>query len=151
MAKNPRLPERFAPPPEVSSKKRIVKTEELRAVTPVGGIMIVRNIRDKEVLDTTYLAHGGAIAQMILDRRTLKEIGFLAIAMLAPGKTIEAHVDPMEEIYFIMTGEGEMTVDNETRHVKPGDATWIPTGSSHALTNSGTEDCVVLVVASPAW
>jgi mannose-6-phosphate isomerase-like protein (cupin superfamily) len=151
MAKNPGLPERFPPPPEFSSKKRIVEREELRAVTPVGGIMIVRNIRDKEVLDTTYLAHGGAIAQMILDRRTLKEIGFLAIAMLAPGKTIEAHVDPYEEIYFIMTGEGEMSVDNETRHVKPGDATWIPTGSSHALTNSGNEDCVILVVASPAW
>ena len=41
--------------------------------------MIVRNIHDKEVLDTTYIAHGGAIAQMILDRRRLKEIGFLAI------------------------------------------------------------------------
>lgn len=62
--------------------------------------MIVRNIGDKEVLETTYVAHGGAIAQMILDRRTLKEIGFLAIAMLAPGKTIEAHAHPMEEIYF---------------------------------------------------
>jgi mannose-6-phosphate isomerase-like protein (cupin superfamily) len=113
--------------------------------------MIFRNIRDKEVLDTTYLAHGGAIAQMILDRRILKKIWVVAIATLAPGKTIEAHVDPMEEIYFIMTGEGEMSVQNETRHVKPGDATWIPTGSSHTLTNSGNEDCVILVIAAPAW
>jgi mannose-6-phosphate isomerase-like protein (cupin superfamily) len=111
--------------------------------------MIVRNIKDKEVLDTTYLAHGGAIAQMILDQRTLREIGFLAIAYLAPGKTIEAHIDPYEEIYFVMTGEGEMSVDNETQHVTPGDATWVPTGSSHALTNSGSEDLIILVVASP--
>ncbi len=44
--------------------------------------MIVRNLEDKEVLDTTYLAHGGAIAQMVLDRRVLKEIGFLACATL---------------------------------------------------------------------
>jgi len=44
--------------------------------------MIVRNLNDKEVLETTYIAHGGAIAQMILDRRILKEIGFLAIASL---------------------------------------------------------------------
>ena len=113
--------------------------------------MIVRNLRDKEVLETTYRAHGGGIAQMILDRRILKEIGFLAIAQLAPGKTLEAHVDPMEEIYFIVNGEGEMTVDDETRHVLPGDAIWIPTGSIHALTNSGTEDCTILVVASPAF
>jgi mannose-6-phosphate isomerase-like protein (cupin superfamily) len=113
--------------------------------------MIVRNLQDKEVLETTYIAHGGALAQMILDRRTLKEIGFLAIARLEKGRTIEGHRDPMEEIYFVLSGEGEMTVDDETRHVGPGDAVWVPTGSIHALTNSGEEDCIILVTASPAW
>jgi len=113
--------------------------------------MLVRNISDKEVLDTTYRAHGGAIAQMILDRRNLQEIGFLAIARLDPGKEIEAHVDPMEEIYFILHGTGEMTVGDESRPVKPGDAIWIPTGDSHAVLNTGQEQIVVLVVASPAW
>ncbi len=111
--------------------------------------MIVRNLTDPEVTETTYIAHGGAIAQMVLDRRILKEIGFLAIAWLAPGKTIEPHRDPMEEIYFISDGEGEMTVDEETRAVRPGDAVWIPTGASHALRNTGGRDLVILVVASP--
>jgi mannose-6-phosphate isomerase-like protein (cupin superfamily) len=112
--------------------------------------MIVRNINDKEVMDTTYLAHGGAVAQMILDRRILKEIGFLAIASLAPGKEIEAHVDPMEEIYFVLKGSGVMRVDEEKVQVGPGDATWIPVGSAHALLNDGEDECIVLVVASPA-
>ena len=102
-------------------------------------------------METTYLAHGGAIAQMILDRRILQEIGFLAIATLAPGKKIEAHVDPMEEIYFVLTGSGEMAVDDEKREVGPGDATWIPTGSNHSLLNNGEADLVILVVASPHW
>ena len=110
--------------------------------------MVVRNVKDKEVLETTYLAHGGAIAQMILDRRTLKELGFLAMARLEPGREIEPHIDPMEEIYFIMNGQGEMSVDNETRRVVPGDAIWIPTGSRHGLVNIGHEDCVILVLAS---
>jgi mannose-6-phosphate isomerase-like protein (cupin superfamily) len=113
--------------------------------------MIVRNVNDKEVLDTTYIAHGGAVAQMILDQRTLKEIGFLAIARLEQGRTIESHTDPMEEIYFILSGEGDMSVGDESRPVKPGDAIWIPAGSAHSLTNSGQEDCFVLVVASPNW
>jgi mannose-6-phosphate isomerase-like protein (cupin superfamily) len=113
--------------------------------------MIVRNLWDKEVLETTYRAHGGGIAQMILDRRVLREIGFLAIAQLAPGKRLEAHTDPMEEIYFIMNGEGEMTLDDETQHVVPGDAIWIPTGSRHSLSNTGRDDCIILVVAAPAW
>jgi mannose-6-phosphate isomerase-like protein (cupin superfamily) len=115
------------------------------------ALMIVRNVNDREVLETTYLAHGGAIAQMILDRRILREIGFLAIANLAKGKTIESHRDPMEEIYFVLSGEGDMSVDEETRHVTLGDATWIPAGSSHSLTNSSEQDLLILVVASPNW
>lgn len=111
--------------------------------------MIVRNLNDKEVLETTYRAHGGAIAQMILDRRTLKEIGFLATARLEPGKEIESHVDPMEEIYFVLSGTGLMRLDDEEQQVTPGDAIWIPVGSSHSLLNNGTEPCVILVVASP--
>ena len=74
----------------------------------------------------------------------------MAIASLKPGKEIEAHVDPMEEIYFGLSGSGEMTVDEEAREVKPGDAVWVPTGSSHALLNNGEEDCLILVVASQA-
>jgi mannose-6-phosphate isomerase-like protein (cupin superfamily) len=81
----------------------------------------------------------------------LKEIGFLAIATLAPGKEIEAHVDPMEEIYFVLSGSGEMGVDDESRQVKPGDATWIPAGSPHRLLNNGDVDLVILVVASTNW
>jgi mannose-6-phosphate isomerase-like protein (cupin superfamily) len=113
--------------------------------------MIVRNLQDKEVLDTTYVAHGGAIAQMILDRRVLNEIGFLAIARLGPGRAIESHVDPMEEIYFITSGSGEMAVNGDRRQVGPGDAVWIPAGSAHGLRNNGKEECVILVVASPQW
>jgi mannose-6-phosphate isomerase-like protein (cupin superfamily) len=113
--------------------------------------MIVRNLNDKEVLDTTYQAHGGAVAQMVLDRRVLEEIGFLACAKLEKGKEIEIHVDPMEEIYFIMSGEGRMTVGDESRTVVSGDAIWIPAGSPHSLLNTGQEDCSILVVASPAW
>lgn len=110
---------------------------------------LFRNINDPEVLETTYLAHGGAIAQMVLDRRILSEIGFLAIARLAPGHKIEAHADPMEEIYFVLSGTGRIQVDDQMRPMGPGDATWIPTGSVHALENDGQQDCVVLVVASP--
>jgi mannose-6-phosphate isomerase-like protein (cupin superfamily) len=110
--------------------------------------MIVRNLNDKEVLDTTYIAHGGAVAQMILDKRTLEELGFLAIARLPSGREIEEHVDSMEEIYFIVSGSGQMRVGAEDRQVGPGDAIWIPKGSAHSLFNNEKEDCVVLVVAS---
>ena len=114
-----------------------------------ANVMIVRNIHDQEVVDTTYIAHGGAVARMVLDGRTLREIGFLAVASLEPGREIETHVDPMEEVYYVLSGSGRMRVDEEARQVVPGDATWIPAGARHGLLNNGREPCVILVVASP--
>lgn len=111
--------------------------------------MIVRNIDDPEVMQTTYLAHGGAVAQMVLDRRTLRELGFLARASLKPGKAIEAHVDPMEEIYFVLSGQGIMQVNEQFRRVGPGDAVCIPKGAAHGLVNDAEEECMILVIASP--
>jgi len=49
----------------------------------------------------------------------------------------------------VVSGTGQMRVDDETRQAVPGDATWIPVGSVHALLNNGEEDCVIIVVASP--
>ncbi len=110
--------------------------------------MIVRHISDKEVTATRYIAHGGALAEMVLDSRILKELGFFAIAILPPGNEIEPHRDVMEEIYFILEGEGEMRVDDERRKVGSGSAIWVPTGSLHGLINTGEEHCVIIVVAS---
>jgi mannose-6-phosphate isomerase-like protein (cupin superfamily) len=56
----------------------------------------------------------------------------------------------MEEIYFVASGTGVMQVNNEKQQVNPGDATWIPVGSSHSLANNGTEPLVIFVVAS-SW
>jgi mannose-6-phosphate isomerase-like protein (cupin superfamily) len=48
-------------------------------------------------------------------------------------------------------GEGEMSVGDETRHVVPGDAVFIPPGAAHALENTGEELLFLIVIASPNW
>jgi len=110
--------------------------------------MIVRHINDKEVTDSRYIAHGGALAEMVLDGRILKELGFFALAILPPGNEIEPHRDVMEEIYFILEGKGEMRVDDERRELESGNAIWIPTGALHGLVNTGETACVIIVIAS---
>jgi quercetin dioxygenase-like cupin family protein len=110
--------------------------------------MIVRNFNDKEVLDTTYIAHRGAVARMVLTSQFMKAIEFLAYAILPAGNTIEEHVDPVEEIYLIFKGGGVIKVGNETKEVKEGDAIWIPVGEPHSLVNTGSEEAFILVVAA---
>jgi len=110
--------------------------------------MIVRNLNDPEVAQTTYRAHVGDTARMILTSHFMKGIEFLAYAFLPKGNTLEAHIDPVEEIYFILQGGGVMRVGNDEKDVGMGDAVWIPAGDIHSLTNNTDEDTVVLVVAA---
>jgi mannose-6-phosphate isomerase-like protein (cupin superfamily) len=109
--------------------------------------MIRRNLEHPEVKATRYWAHGGGIAHMILDTRHLQTLMFLAHASVAPGKKLAGHVDPMEEIYYIQTGQGRMQVGEEVCEVKSGDAVHIPMGQFHELTNTGEEVMTLLVVA----
>ena len=109
--------------------------------------MLIRNLEHPEVRATRYRAHGEGVAHMILDTRHLQTLMFLAHASLPSGKRLLGHVDPMEEIYIIQTGQGKMRVDNEILEVGPGDAILIPIGHFHELTNAGKEEMTILVVA----
>jgi quercetin dioxygenase-like cupin family protein len=110
--------------------------------------MKVRNINHPEVIQTRYIAHNGAEACMLLDRRLLEGLLFFAHAVLKPGREIETHLDPYEEIYYLLSGRGVMTVGDERQKVTAGDAIWLPCGVPHGLINDGDEDCVILVVAA---
>jgi len=109
--------------------------------------MIRRNLEHPEVKATRYRAHGGGIAHMILDTRHLQTLMFLAHATLAPGKKLIGHMDPMEEIYIIQSGQGRMQVGEEVWEVESGDAIHIPIGHFHELVNTGEEVLTLLVVA----
>ncbi|MBP1734284.1 MAG: putative cytosolic protein [Deltaproteobacteria bacterium] len=110
--------------------------------------MIVRNFNDPEVLQTTYRAHYGATARMVLTSQFLTSMEFLAYAMLPAGNVIEEHVDDVEEIYLIARGGGLMMVGKEEREVKEWDAIWIPAGEPHRLENNTLDTTVIIVVAA---
>ena len=105
-------------------------------------------MNDPEVLATTYIAHYGAVARMVMTSEFLEGIEFLAYAMLEPKHVIEEHEDPVEEIYLILKGGGLMKVGTEEREVKEGDAIWIPVGEPHRLENTHDDILWVLVVAA---
>jgi quercetin dioxygenase-like cupin family protein len=110
--------------------------------------MIKRNFRDQEVQQRLYKAHGGADASMLLDRRELQSMLFLAQSVIQPGLAIEVHTDPFEEIYYILSGRGVMQVGSDRQRVVPGDAVWVPAGAAHGLENDGPEELTHLVAAS---
>ena len=57
----------------------------------------------------------------------------------AGGQTARHHHVRTEEIYYILAGQALMQIGEETASVGPGDAIAIPPGSSHQITNTGTD------------
>jgi mannose-6-phosphate isomerase-like protein (cupin superfamily) len=64
---------------------------------------------------------------------------------LKPGSGIGLHQQHEDEIYYVLSGKGVMTLDGKTVDVMPGTAVLTRTGSSHSLKQSGGEDLVILI------
>jgi mannose-6-phosphate isomerase-like protein (cupin superfamily) len=64
---------------------------------------------------------------------------------LKPGSGIGLHEQKEDEIYYVLSGTGTMTLDGKTVTVTPGTAVLTRTGSSHSLRQTGSEDLVILI------
>ncbi|HZS05798.1 MAG TPA: cupin domain-containing protein [Blastocatellia bacterium] len=111
--------------------------------------MLIVNRRDSGILNTP---HGSEIRPLI--DRTTSPITQCSLAeeTLPPGKAVTPHHhEVLEEIYYILSGSGVMTVGAESREVGPGDAIYIPRNNRHTLTNTGREEMRLLLVCGPAF
>jgi mannose-6-phosphate isomerase-like protein (cupin superfamily) len=64
---------------------------------------------------------------------------------LKPGSGIGLHEQKEDEIYYVLSGKGLMTLDGKTVEITPGTAVLTRTGSSHRLEQVGGEDLVILI------
>jgi mannose-6-phosphate isomerase-like protein (cupin superfamily) len=64
---------------------------------------------------------------------------------LKPGSGIGLHEQKEDEIYYVLSGTGTMTLDGKTVDITPGTAILTRTGSSHSLKQTGSDDLVILI------
>ena len=111
--------------------------------------MLIVNRRDTKIIHTP---HGSEIRPLI--DRTTSSINQCSLAeeTLPPGASVTPHHhEVIEEIYYIIEGEGVMKIDDEERKVGEGDAIYIPRFSRHTLTNTGEVLMKILLVCGPAF
>ena len=61
------------------------------------------------------------------------------------GAAIGYHRNDADEIYYVLSGRGELTVDGLRREVGPGTAILTRPGSSHGLRQVGSDDLLILI------
>ncbi len=75
----------------------------------------------------------------------------LAHAIVPVGQTSTPHSLTTSEVYYILTGQGEMHIDGETAIVQPGDAVYIPPNARQFIQNTGSEPLIFICIVDPAW
>jgi lysophospholipase L1-like esterase/quercetin dioxygenase-like cupin family protein len=65
---------------------------------------------------------------------------------LHPGASIGLHRNDKDEIYYVLSGRGELVLNGDAREVGPGDAILTRNGDSHGLRQLGDDDLVIFIV-----
>ena len=104
--------------------------------------------RDAEVAKTGPAPHNGpgrSTGYSFFE----KAAGFKQVfrkRVLHPGAAIGYHLQKEDEVYYILSGEGVMQMNDKELPVKPGDAILTRPGSSHGLKQTGKDDLTLIIV-----
>ena len=85
------------------------------------------------------------------DKQSLALRYSLAHATLPVGQTSQPHSLKTSEVYYILSGSGEMHIGDETQLVEPGDAVYIPPNARQFIHSCGSEPLVFICIVDPAW
>ncbi|HEY4541340.1 MAG TPA: cupin domain-containing protein [Noviherbaspirillum sp.] len=99
-----------------------------------------------------YPGHfGGALSKALVtaDNTGTKHFDF-RISRYAPAAYVGEHVHKVQEqIYYVLEGEGLLTLDDEQHLMRAHDYVFVPPGVRHSFTNTGLDGLVFLVITTP--
>jgi mannose-6-phosphate isomerase-like protein (cupin superfamily) len=100
-----------------------------------------------------YPGHfGGALSKALVDPGNCgtSRIDF-RISRYAPAAYVGEHIHQIQEqIYYVIDGEGVLTLDDERHLMRAHDYVYVPPGVRHSFTNTGVAGLVFFVITTPA-
>jgi len=109
-----------------------------------GGYIIQR---DEQVAKSEPGPHDGpgqTVGHVFFDKTPNLHFSFRK-RVLKPGAGIGYHEQHEDEVYYVLSGRGVMTLDDKPYDVTPGTAILTRTGSSHGLKQVGSDDLVLII------
>jgi mannose-6-phosphate isomerase-like protein (cupin superfamily) len=100
-----------------------------------------------------FIASDGSLLRQLLhpEKMDIACRYSLCHATLKPGQTTRPHRLRTSEVYYILEGQGLMSIDGESEAVRPGQAIYIPPCSTQHIQNTGSSDLAFLCIVDPAW
>ena len=117
----------------------------LTAQAPAKGGYIIQH--DADIAKSEPGTHNGGgmtVGYSFFDKTPGMKFVFRKRA-LKPGAGIGYHEQKEDEVYYVLSGKGVMTLDDKPHDIGPGTAILTRPGSSHGLKQVGSEDLVILI------
>ena len=94
----------------------------------------------------------GLVWELIDTKNTEAQKLNLALVTIDEGQAAQPHLHhATEELYFILEGEGEVSIGQMVSRVSQGYAVFIPTGYIHTIRNTGSTTLRLLAINSPPY
>jgi mannose-6-phosphate isomerase-like protein (cupin superfamily) len=109
-----------------------------------GGYIIQRDGDVAKAEPGPHDGPGRTVGHVFFDKTPNLHFSFRK-RVLKPGSGIGYHEQHEDEVYYVLSGRGVMTLDDKPYDVTPGTAILTRTGSSHGLKQVGGEDLIVII------
>lgn len=100
-----------------------------------------------------FIANDGCIIQELLHPKNdpVKLPYSFAIATVEPRKSTYNHILKQTEMYFILSGQGRLHIDQEQTQLYQGDLALIGAEQHQWIENTGETDLIFAAIVSPPW
>ena len=98
---------------------------------------------------TALLAYSGIAVKMLVDQRLDAALATMFMVDYQLGGVAHPHDHPLEEAYYMIEGEVEVTADGATYTLQPGDSFWTGVGTIHAFISRTSSKVRWLETQSP--
>src|SRR5215212_10466842 len=109
--------------------------------TPKGGFIVQHDAEIAKNEPGTHNGGGQTIGYSFFDKTPGMKFVFRKRAF-HPGSGVGHHEQHEDEIYYVLSGTGVMTVDGKTVEMPAGTAVLTRPGSSHSFKQTGADDVV---------
>ena len=95
---------------------------------------------------------GGALSKaLVRPENSGTRLMDFRISRYAPMAYVQEHVHKVQEqVYYVLEGEGLLTLNKAKHLMRPHDYVYVPPGVRHSFANTGTAGLVFLVITTPA-
>ena len=109
-----------------------------------GGVVVETDTQVAKEEPGTHNGGGQTVGYSFFDKTPGMKFVFRKRALKA-GSGIGYHEQKEDEVYYVLSGRGVMTLDDKPVDIGPGTAVLTRPGSSHGLKQVGSEDLVILI------